>query len=332
MININKNAVFYFELENGETLKLCYNLAPTSLLDRWVAIVNRRRATNDTLELKISNKTAKDLEYLMIIINNIIRTINDYYDKQLPVFNSVSEISMETLNHLHEEFELYGERHQLAFPIKDNKTRDPHVWPGLYFRKEFHHAWLKLNEYIHIIETALAPSNFPNFSCLIQYEPFEKGDTVNPVDKLFLDSDFSWGQLYLGYNTLGKDWKDAAADNDVRLIGNNQIKVQETFCSEVWLNFSDRFGSFHKITEMRFWKWYKDLSSELQSKIPVDNLSDLALGRYYLGSIEFDDTFLQFHPNREDWLVPYSELRRRWNTEVFSQIKCATDIEIIEII
>jgi hypothetical protein len=263
----------------------------------------------------------------MHTVNETIIKINEYYDRQLPIFNNVSEITAQSLNYLHEEFELYGQRCLTAFT--QNEVRDPTVWPGLYFRNDFHHAWLKLNEYIHIIEPALNPDYFPHFSCLIQYEPFEKGDAINPVDKLFLDSDFSWGHLYLGYNTLGKDWKDAAFDNDIRVVVDDQIKVQETFCSEVWLNFSDQWKSFHKITEIKFWRWYKELSPEVQSKIPIDNLSTLALGRYYLGMIEIDDTFLKFHPNKNDWAVPYSELRKKWNLEVFSKIVRAVDIEII---
>jgi hypothetical protein len=323
-----QHAIFHFKLANGELLKLRYKLAPTSLRDRWINIVNRRRNTKDKLELKISNKTTKDLEDLMRTINEIIEKINEYYDKKLPIFKNVSEMGGETLNHLHEEFELYGERHQQAFPVKVGEVRNNSIWPGSYFREDFHNAWLKLNEYIHIIETAAMPSHFPNFSCLVQYEPFERGDLLNPEDKLFLDTDFSWGQLYLGYNTLGKDWKDAAADNDLRLIANNQVKVQESFCSESWLNFSDHV-SFHRREEMKFWDWYKNLSSDLKSKIPIDDMSQLALGRYYLGMIMFDEAFLKFHPRVEDWLVPYSELRRRWNLEVFSQIIEAVDIEII---
>jgi hypothetical protein len=321
-------AIFHFRLKNGEILKIRYKLAFTSLLDRWIAIVNRRRKSKDILELKISNKTSKDLGELMSTINEVIEKINRYYDKQLPLFRNVSEITDEALNHLHEEFELYGERHQDAFPIKQGEIRDPNIWPGLYFKEDFHRAWLKLNEYIHIIESALSPSFFPHFSCLVQYDPFERGDPINPEDRLFLDTDFSWGQLYLGYNTLGKDWKDAMSDNDIRLIANNQIKLQETFCSEAWLNFSDH-RSQHKITESRFWKWYTELSPDLKSKVPIGDLSALSLGRDYLGSVVFDDTFLKFHNNTEDWVMPYSEVRRKWNIEVFSKIEQAIDIEIV---
>ena len=312
---MNRIAIFHFELKSGEPLKLQYHLPYTSLLDRWISIVERRKATNDSIELKISNKTLTDLELLMSIINEIIDKINSYYDKQLPIYTSTTEINANTLNHLHEEFELYGERQE----------KNPDLFPG----EEFHHTWLRLNEYIHILETAIDTGPFPQFSCLVQYEPFERGDTVTSTDKLFLDTDFTWGQLYLGYNTLGKDWQHVMEDDDTRVITNNMIKFQETFCSEAWLNFSDSSRNAHKSTERQFWKWYIKQSPELQSKIPIDNLLELALGRYYLGVIALDETFLNFHPNKEDWLVPYSELRKSWNLEVFTKIKRAIDIEII---
>jgi hypothetical protein len=325
-------AIFHFKLANGNPLKLSYALAPTSLRDRWINIVNRRRATNDSLDLKISNKTTKDLKFLMDTLNEIIKKINNYYDRQLPLFNDVSEITRETLNHLHEEFEEYGERHWSIYPQgvppRLPANSNPNIWPGTEFKVEFHQTWMKLNQYIHITETALVPNDFPNFSCLVQYEPFERGDPVNPEDKLFLDTEFTWGQLYLGYNTLGKDWSDAAMDDDTRLVVNNQVKVQETFCSEAWLNFSD-YIAFHKSSEMKFWNWYRDLPIDIQSKIPIENLSKLSLGKYYLGGVVLDNAFLNFHPKESDWAMPCSDLRKRWNLEVFSQITEAVGIEIL---
>lgn len=325
-------ATFHFKLANGSPLKLSYALAPTSLRDRWINIVNRRRSTNDGLDLKISNKTTKDLGFLMDTLNEIIEKINNYYDRQLPLFNVVSEITMETLNHLHEEFELYGERHQQVYPQgippKIPENSNPDIWPGVEFKVEFHQTWMKLNQYIHITETAMSMDHFPNFSCLVQYHPFERGDPIEPLDKLFLDTDFTWGQLYLGYNTLGKDWNDAATDNDTRLVVNNQVKVQETFCSEAWLNFGDHI-TFHKSSEIKFWKWYRELPIDIKSKIPINDLSKLSLGKYYLGALVLDSAFLNFHPTESDWAVPCSDIRKRWNIEVFSQITEAVGIEII---
>ena len=322
-------ARFHFELRDGSPLAITYQLQPNSLVPRWIDIVTKRQA--DQLELKISNKGIEDLPYLMDTLNEIVKTINSYYDRQLPLFTSINEINRDTLNHLHEEFEVYGTRHQAVYPQGIAPVipadADPTVWPGTEFKMEFHQTWMKLNEYIHITESAMDNSGWPNYSCLVQYMPFEWGVAVTETDKIFLDNNFKWGQLYLGYNTLGKDWNDACMDNDQRLISNDQIKVQQSFCSESWLNFNAE-AEMPKSAEAKFYQWWQSLSPGLQQLVPIDSINKLALGRYYLGQVVLDEAFLDFHPVHDDWLLPNSELRSRWNKEVFGKIVKAAGIEV----
>ena len=337
-----KIAQFKFKLEDGSPLILTYNLQPNSLLPKWEKVVNDRKANEFNipstefgkapLELKIQNKTTDHLPQLMLKLNSIIQGINEYYDCPLPLFTNINEIDHHILNHLHEEFERYGERHG-AINNYVNYTLNPKVWPGVEFKREFHQLWLDLNQWIHITEAALSPSWFPNFSCLIQYTPFiEQGAPIDEEDKMFLHTRFTWGSLYLGYNTLGKDYDHTMNDNDQRVIANDQIKVQQFLSSEVWLNFAgEKVDALHKSEEYDFWVWYKSLSPELQAKVPIGNINALALGRYYLGSISFDNEFLKFHPKFEDWLEPNSELRRRWNLEVFSKINKVIGIKILDV-
>jgi hypothetical protein len=120
----------------------------------------------------------------------------------------------------------------------------------------------------------------------------------------------------------------AYADDDKRVIINNQVKVQEWLSSEVWLNFSmDNVEARTKEFELNFYKWWKTLGDD----IPFPTISDVALGRYYIGQLSFDQTFLDFHPTYEDWLVPNSDLRYRWNLEVFSKIVKVTGIKILDV-
>ena len=326
---MSKIAQFRFELEDGSPLILTYNLQPNSLTPRWIDIVNRRKNDSTGIELKITNKTSADLEKLMVKLNTIVTDINKYYDEPLPLFQTTREIDQKILNYLHEEFERYGERHRLMSNRYREQTGDPNVWPGNMFKAEFHQLWLDLNQWIHITESAMQSGDFPNFSCLIQYTPFEEhGSEITDEDKLFLDTTFSWGRLYLGYNTLGKDYMHAFQDDDKRVIINNQVKVQEWISSEVWLNFSPEANVNHKEFELQFWEWFKTLpdSTEIQKLL---NISELRLGRYYIGELSFDQTFLNFHPNYNDWLVPNSDLRKRWNLEVFSKIVKSTGIKIV---
>ncbi|CAB4126014.1 hypothetical protein UFOVP181_224 [uncultured Caudovirales phage] len=339
-----KIAQFKFELEDGSPLILTYNLQDNSLTPKWIDVVNDRKTETpkpskletmfkgskfptDPLELKIINKTVADLENLMLKLNSIVNQINEYYDTPLPLFTSTTEIDHKILNYLHEEFERYGERHRMiSAEGYRNQKGNPDVFPGNKFKVEFHQLWLDLNQWIHITEGAMADDDYPNFSCLIQYVPFkEQGAPITNEDKLFLDHDSKWGKLYLGYNTLGKDYMHSYVDDDKRVVTNDQVKVQQYLSSEVWLNFSkDYIDAPHKEYELNFYKWWKTLGD-----VPFPDISKLALGRYYLGEISFDQTFLDFHPVYEDWLVPNSDIRREWNLKVFSKIVKATGVKII---
>lgn len=346
-----KIAQFKFELEDGSPLVLTYNLQDNSLTPKWIECVKQRKTETkqpskietlikgtkfpkDPLELKITNKTIDDIESLMIKLNSIVTQINEYYDEPLPLFNTTKEIDHAILNYLHEQFERYGARH--AEIEADGNYRNhfnrvgsnPDRYPGHTFKVEFHQLWLDLNQWIHITEGVMTDSDYPNFSCLIQYIPFvEQGAPIDPEDKLFLDHSPKWGQLYLGYNTLGKDYMHAYCDDDKRVITNNQVKVQKYLSTEVWLNFSkDTLDAPHKEFELRLYNWWKSI----EGNPPFVNIDELALGRYYLGEISFDDTFLNFHPVYEDWLVPNSDIRRRWNLTVFSKIVKTTGVKIID--
>lgn len=342
-------AQFRFELEDSSPLILTYNLQDNSLTPKWIDVVNKRKLEikqsslkkfltgnsfpTEPLELKIQNKTADDLPKLMKKLNEIISNINKYYDQPLPLFTNLTEVDHDILNYLHSEFENYGERHaMISAEGYRNQKGDPNQYPGIEFKNSFHQLWLDLNQWIHITESAIDSEEFPKFSCLIQYTPFEeKGAPITEEDKLFLSNTPAWGGLYLGYNTLGKDYVHTYFDNDQRVIANDQIKVQKYLSSEVWLNFTREsiHQPHHHSPNLDFWQWYKSLSLDLQAKVPIHSLNDLALGRYYLGTISFDQTFLDFHPVYEDWLDPGSDLRTRWNREVFSKIVNVTGIKII---
>jgi hypothetical protein len=315
----NKFARFHFELDNGSPLAITYSLQPNSLLPKWEQMINSRRG--DELELKIANRTEQDLPELTEVLNNICQQINQRQILQLPLFLTISEVTRDRLNYLHEEFENYGAQHQHLLDTGGYQNKP--------FDEQLHNFYLKLNNYIHITESLLEHKPFPQFHCLVQYMPFEQGVPVTEEDKLFLDTNFDWGNLYLGYNTLGKDWYHAAKDHDQRLITNDQIKVQEYMSTEVWLNFSAGFAE-HRYTELLFWQWYKSLPKELQKQVPVENPNKLALGKYYIGHVVLDKTFTDFHADGLDWLIPNSPIRKQWNLEVFKQIRRAVDIEIFE--
>lgn len=332
------NAIFHFELQDGSTLKLNYRLQQNSLSDRWVEQVLRRQKEDGTsFDLKISNKDSTNLVELMEKLNSIVDYLNSIYDKELPKLTDTKEIDHNILNFLHEEFEEYGARHA---KYQDERTysQEPKgdytgvVWYKRPFNLEFHESWLALNQWIHITETAMeTPIGKSHFSCLVQYYPFERGDKITELDKLFLTGDFQWGHLYLGYNTLGKDYMHTAEHNDVRVITNDQVKVQEEFSTEVFLEFNSDIENHRekKFGQVNFYQWYLKQPKEVQDLIPMDDLNKLVYGRYYLGILLFDDTFLNFHNNYNDWDKNINNIRHKWNQEVFSKIVKVKKIEIV---
>jgi hypothetical protein len=310
----DKHVKFIFELQNGQPLQLTYYLQPNSLREKWLNEVKTYlNRSNASLNLKISNKNYLHLNELTEKINSIVKDINTAYNSNMLSFLSgTSDANREKLNSLHEKFEEYG---------ADKK---------LYLGEDVHRLWLDLNEWIHVTEVAMGTTvkDFPEYSALVSVYPPYDGRRLEEKDKLFLTTDFSWGHLYLGYNTLGKDYMHACHDDDVRVVTNKQVKVQQRYSSEVWLCFQNKTYC-QKTTELQFYKWYETIEQEAQEIIPIENLNALALGRYFLGHIVIDDDLLRFHPIEDDWYFN-TEVQKRWNNEVFSQIKRVVEIEIDE--
>jgi len=308
-----KGVTYTFELEDGKPLRLTYVLQPNSLREKWINEIKTRRKKGTWLDLKISNKNITHLSELTDILNSIVRELNEGYEFEiLPSLSGKEDISRTTLNHLHEIFEEYG------------------ADASLYRNEKIHNLWLKLNEYIHITEIAMETTKdrFPQYSAVVTVYPPYPGQPLEEKDKLFLSTDFSWGQLYLGYNTLGKDYISAAQDDDVRVVTNEQVKVQEMYSSETWLCFQG-LSIQQKVTEMQFYQWYETISQEAQELIPIENLNVLGLGRYYLGHILITKDLLDYHPVQEDWFFD-QRLQKRWNNEVFSKVKRVKNIKIHE--
>ncbi len=311
-----KFAVFYFRMEGGKILPITFDLQPNSLREKWIEQIRIKEQEEDAyLNLKITNKNVEDLPYLKNKLNSIVSHINKLYETdRLPFLEGdPSEIDQDKLNYLHEMFEEYGE-----------ESLDPEK----FLSEEAHDTWLSLNEWIHITEIAMktSPDMFPCYSCLCSIYPPYPGEPLDEGDKLFLDSEFAWGSLYLGYNTLGKDYSHAMCDDDVRVIQNDQVKIQTLYSTECWLNFSQT-PYMYKSMEQDFYQWYLKQDEETRAMIPIHDRDKLALGRYHLGRVIIDETFTRFNPDLDAWRHD-PELQKRWNIEVFSKIEEFIGIEI----
>ena len=177
-------------------------------------------------------------------------------------------------------------------------------------------VWDDINTYVHIAEDKL--DNFNDFNSTIFFEadPKPTPKLLDEKFKLWLTADQSWGDLQLGYATVGKGWEDIADDDD----GLEDLKIQSTISSETRIHFNVE-PPWKKFNENKFYEWANN-----RIDVPLDNLNKLSLGRYYLGKIIITDSFLEFHSNASDWYVPNHSCKLRWNKTMIG-----SDVEVMSV-
>jgi len=300
---------------------LTFRLSNSDISSRWQRIVKVNQQSNKTIHTVLMNTTYEGLSKIHTELEFVLYRIKEMYDRTLPLISG-EELTRHQLNVLHEHFELYGDR-ILELQEKNMLSRD-------VTNDEMHIAFCRLNELIHSYEDGLANKNlrFPRMSALIDYYPAGIYEPLLERDRIHLASDFKWGSLYLGYNTLGKDWASVWVDNDLEVIERNQARPQKRFAAETWINFGADLPDFERREE--FEKWYLKLPKELQSKIPMDNYNELSFGRIHIGDIVIDDYFLKYESNPHAWQLPSSDAKRNWNYLVFSTFTKAISVDIYE--
>lgn len=293
--------------DNTDTF-LAYQLFDNPITERWSKMTEESIDKKYEIYSRFTNKDMDNIDYLIVEINKVIVIINETYDKTLPVFIDLKQLDIAILNYLHEEFEVYGD--------KIIELQKKNTWSEV-----MHNAFLRLNEWIHIIESAIhnETEKFPNYTALYDFLPAGIHEPMTEEDKLFLETKYKWGGLYCGYNTLGKDFFAVSMDNDLEVIDREMVRPQRRFAAETWLNFGQ--DSVHFDIRHAFYKWYKGLTDEQKSKVPINDLNELTLGRLTLGYLIITDDFLKFHPKYIDWTTPNHECKRRWNKEIFSKAK-----------
>jgi len=245
--------ITFLDTHNQEH-KITYKIYNSGLSRKWLDILFQNQASPEKyIHGTFYNVTNKDIPEIHAEIIGLINKINSEYHLQLPLYNDSPVLDITQLNYLHYMFEQYGDQP-----------------PG---NESIHNSFLRLNEVIHTYESALlnSPGGFPDMTIMFDYYPQTIFGNIEPLDKLYIRNGYQWGELYLGYNTLGKDWLTAAGDNDLDLVAREQVRPQERFAAEAWMCFRRD----EPITEKSqfFEKWYNSLSPELQAKVPIDDLS-----------------------------------------------------------
>jgi hypothetical protein len=329
-------AVITFLDKNQQLHSITFKLYDSSLARRWKKLVEENIACSEYYyHSVIINKTFDNLPEILQELNNTARLINNAYDRVLPEFTDTTTLDQDVLNELHEEFEIYGDRLQRFIDIgyfDDPKSflelYNP-LWPGDVQNFELHDNFLKLNELIHTLEEIVHTRNieFPPMSALFDIYPQQLYDTILEKDKLYLTNTFNWGRLYLGYNTLGKDWLEVSHHNDIDVIKRDQVRPQERFAAEAWVNFTSDDTVNHG--NVQFEKWYDSLSADVQNNVPVNNLNKLCLGRFEIGSVRINNYFLKYD-TFENWRSQNHKCKQEWNRNVFSTFTKIVDVRFRE--
>jgi hypothetical protein len=294
---------------NGELHRLSYNIYDSDLAQRWVQLTKQNQADPEKyIHTSFTNISYNQISSVREKLTDCLNRINSVYDAPLPLYEELAELSTPELNYLHEEFEQYGDRsEELMVSTK-------------WWSNQLHEDFLLLNELIHLHEDLLFVKTdpFPNMAVLYDYYPQGLHMPILERDKLWLNPLKKWGELCLGYNTLGKDWMKVVHDNDLEVIERDQVRPQERFAAEAWLNFgpdSNETWEFRKIE-----KWYLALPKRLQDKVPINDLNKLTLGRFKIGKLHVDQEFVdRYGGDLNEYLhINTSKSKKDWNENVFS--------------
>ncbi len=164
-----------------------------------------------------------------------------------------------------------------------------------------------LNKCIHILEAHLR-NKYIQYNANVTFFKDDNSEFI-PIDeeyKLWLEPNPKWGDLLLGYGTLGKDWLDIFVDND----DTQELAIQNTISSETCMVFRTEYN-YPKASETLFHRWAKN-----NNLVPLHSLNEMSLGRYFLGRIIIDDTLLSYHSNVSDWYVPNHICKLNWNKDI----------------
>jgi len=308
---------------------LVYRIFPSGLANRWMdTVLENQQNPNSYIAASFLNHSKKDIakihDQLMDAVTKINQQYrikspkfkNNQYSHLLPVYQD-SVLDRNQLNNLHALFENWGE--EILKYQKDDDNQQVVFTP-------LHLNFFRLNELIHIYEGLLEmkPNSFPEMSANIDYYPTGIHKPIEPIDKIHLRNCYNWGELYLGYNTLGKDWLAVAYDNDIEVLQRGTVRPQNRFAAEIWLSFKEVYEP-----PCSFEHWYNSLNDQMKSLVPIHDLSNLALGKYIIGRVMINDYFLQFDSDMNHWHMPNGSARENWNADVFSTFKSVKKIEIM---
>lgn len=298
--------------DTNETLTLYYYLIKSNLMNRWIDLIDRNNETKNKIVYNYKKKFNQiEIDSMIKEFKKTIFIINSMYDRDLEMVKDFDHIKNDKnlLNNLHEEFEIYGERFEELSQKK-------------YINEKLNDSFLLLNNLIHTFEVILRDNE--NFSCLINFKPFDLFSPLHDEDFFLFSTQMLWGSIYLGYNMLGKNWFNTMLDNDVEVFKRKKIVSQSKFAAECYLNFvnNDNMPSYYN--NYNFYNWWNknSIGDYYEANMTI---KDLAFGYIPLGFI-----YSFKINNEENILITNSTDKDKWNNEVWNKFSKVTELKIIK--
>jgi len=167
----------------------------------------------------------------------------------------------------------------------------------------------KLNRLIHTYEQFLSNQDSPRINSFFRFD----GATTLPIeneDLLYFRMDRSFGDLCMGYNTLGKHWLEICGRGESDRI--NEIVTQQHINCEGYMLYRSAYETPFTVTK-HFVDWYK---KNVNKPITLD----MALGYIVVGKLVMP----------LEWNNVYNLDRDIW-TRMLSKYKNIVSVELTEI-
>lgn len=302
--------------KKNNILTLNFHLINTNFTQRWSNLVSKNLQLDHKLVYdytKIFSEEEIDIYFLEL--KNLIISINKSYDRKLKEVDTLEDLknNFHVLNELHEEFEIYGDR-------CENREIN-----NLLYNLQLDKDFLRLNNLIHRFETIFRSFN-TSCTCLMNFKPTIIHENLKDEDYFLFSQHLEWGVLYLGYDTLGKNWYNSALDDDPGVVLRKKIIPQKRFAAESFLCFNiDKRLSFYN--NIVFYNWWKknNFSKEYDPNL---TLKEFAFGYIPLAVL----TSYQINKNEKINFFPMdltSNEKFEWNKTVWSDFDEIIKFEII---
>ena len=269
MSNVNRfiNDALRVTLIDPKTLEnydLYFNLYDVPIARKWADELKRiKKSDHSFRERKVHHKNFKIDDEFIKKFNRTIKKINSFYDLQIRY--PITELTQDILNELHDAYAIYGVRNHekleakwwdTAYILYDENHAYAKRWPGITFNEDMHHAFVALNDLIHSAEVALKEdwTDASEFVVVASYNPRVDYPLLEE-DTFCLKPFLDFGDLCLGYNTLGKNLKHIVHDEDLESLNKNLIFPQTTWSNEMLIHMfpSDNTPEGFKLYHHR-WK------------------------------------------------------------------------------